>query len=449
MKKRLLLGVLTICNIPLLQAADVGYATDASPTDVQGDIVREEVEAPDDGKELVHAFDMKLVREEISKRLPQGGLCSELFTAHCGEWIASVAYNRDETKLLIGTSGGVVIRDINTGDESRPFTANAGEWIASVTYSDETKLLIGTSRGVVIRDINTGDESRPFTANDGECIASVTYNRDKTKLLIGTDRRVVIRNMNTGDESRPFTANDGECIASVTYNRDKTRLLIGTDRRVVIRYIKREVHQSCTTDEDIYSVAYNGTVDETKLLIPTDRRVVSWDIKTDDEELLFTANAGEWIASVAYNRGETKLLIGTSRGVVIRDIKTGDEYRPFTANSGEYIKSVTYNGDETKLLIRTDERIVICDLLNGWDIQQQPLLLRALESWQQDKPYSIGYNELKIYRSLLDKLQKPELFDLEKVYNRLYINNVPVNIELPSMASLLYRMFGWDSNSQE
>ena len=211
----------------------------------------------------------------------------------------------------------------------------------------------------------------------------------------------------------------------------------------------------------MFSVAYNG--DKTKLLIVTSRRVVIKDINTGKEHQPFTANAKpftdrvyrECIISVAYNRDETKLLIQTDSRVVIKDINTGDESQPFTAY-GESMFSVAYNGDETKLLIVTDRRIVICDLLNGLDIEHKQLLSRALESWQQDKPYSIcNDDELEIYRSLLDNLQKPELFDVEEVRlkERLHINNVPVNIKLPSMASLtasiLRIMFNWGSDSQE
>ncbi len=591
MKKRLLLGILTICNISLLQAADVDYSTDAFSTDVQIEIVSQSMEESyedkgkgkakkqgfvhilRDGRELVEPFsvdllnesktlkniledtkdykdfslercigeflkdssndkqiallidalksnrdekaasfvadllqpevewlmdqsifwdiasvqaacikqlvrdlvhldldrlpgdygimisdacDMRLVREAIAKILPQG-CYSELFTAADGEYIKSVAYNGDKTKLLISTDRRIVIWDINTGEERQPFTANSADRLKSVAYNgDETKLLIMTCRRIVIRDINTGEEHQPFTANADEWIYSVAYNDDETKLLICTaGRGIVICDINTGKEHQPFTANADDDISSIAYNDDETKLLICTDRGIVICDINTgKEHQPFTANahEYIWSVAYND--DETKLFIRTDRRIVIRNINTGKEHQLFTANANESISS-AYN-DDAKLLIRTGRRIVIKDIETGEVDQLFAANAGEWMRSVAYNGDETKLLICTDRRTVICDLLNGLNIEQKQLLFKALESWQQDKSYRVGNDdELEIYRSLLDKLQKPELFDVEKcrLRERLCINNIPVNIKLPSMASLtaslLRTMFNWGSGSQE
>ena len=633
MKKRLLLALLTICNISLLQAADVGYATSAFSTDVQVEIVNKLMEEEPcggkgkekaqkekfvhilrDGKELVDPFDVDLLNESktfkdiledvkdykdfsleeyiegfleglndkkitllidalrrnreekaasfvadlsqsdvtwlmdksthwniasiqaacvkqlacnlvnldldrlssdyglmiadvcnmtkvygaIAKKMPQGGLCSEIFTANEGEYICSAAYNGNETKLLIGTNERIVLRDINTEERDinteevdQPFTANDDEHIQSVAYNGETKLLIRTSRRVVIQDIETGDEYQPFAANAGECISSVAYNGDETQLLIAICSEqgmwplsgcVVIKDINTGVEDRLFTCNANERIYPVAYSSDETKLLIRTGERIVIiKDIKTGVEDlrfTCNFDERIYSVAYNS--DETKLLISTGKRIVIKAIKAGVKDRIFTCNANGRIFSVTYNSDETKLLISKGensynssfRGIVIKDIKTGVEDRLFTCNANERISSVTYNSDETKLLIGTDDtsynssfpgivikdiktevedrlftcnadeciysvaynsdeaklligicnigdhvldrRIVIYDLLNGLDIEQKQLLFRASESWQQDEPYSIGNDELEIYRSLLDRLKKPELFDLEK-----------------------------------
>ena len=120
MKKRLFLFFLTMCNISLLQAADVGDVTHAFSTGVQVEIVGEEVEESYDGKgkgkaqkqrfahirrdgdELVDPFSVDLLNNSnvLKNIIERGENWKDFSLEKCIENFLE-DYNDEQIKLLI------------------------------------------------------------------------------------------------------------------------------------------------------------------------------------------------------------------------------------------------------------------------------------------------------------------------------------------------------------
>ncbi len=413
MKKQLLLGVLTICHTSLLQAADGDYSTHAFSTDVQVEIVNKlmEEESCDgkgkekaqkqifvhirrDGKELVDPFDVDLLNE--SKTLKN---VMEDTNSPAEESIRNFLNDCSNDKQI------ALLIDALKSNENE----EAASFVESLLQS-EVEWLMNQSTCWNIPSVQTA------------CIKQLACN-------------LVHLSLNTLPNDYGLMISDVLDMQLVC-------------KAIIKRFAPEGLCDEITTDESIVSLGYNSG--ETKLLIGTDRRVVIVDVATGSASCILTARADECIMSVGYDNSDEGLLVVETGWIRTRAMTSF----VFTADGSARIESVGFDSDNPGRFVSPRRCIAIDDTLNGaldgLHITHQQLLFRALESWEQDKPYSIGcYDELQIYRSLLKKLQKPELFDLEKVRlkERLSINNILVDIKLPSMVSLLG--FNWGSGSQE
>ena len=301
------------------------------------------------------------------------------FEGH-SDWVYSVAYSPDGTKIVSGSSkkipgkyiwsddksvGEIKIWDVNTGECLKTLEGHS-LFVNSVAYSpDGTKIISGSGdRTVKIWDANTGECLKTFEGHLDR-VNSVVYSPDGTKIISGSwDETIKIWDANTGQCFKTMKG-DSRGAYSVAYSPDGTKIISGSrDKTIKIwdantgKWLK-----TLNGDSDhVCSVAYS--IDGTKIISGSGYwsgakdvgEIKIWDANTG-ECLQTLEGHSECVWSVAYSPDGTKIISGSGNALYESDDKT---IKIWDANTGEclktlrghsdVVKSVAFSPDGTKII---------------------------------------------------------------------------------------------------
>ena len=218
--------------------------------------------------------------------------------------IGEIAYSPDGTQLAVGSSIGIWIYDVQTGEELDLLTGHSfPAW--SVSFSPDGTTLASGSRDTTIRlwNTNTGKTIRTLTGHTSG-VDSVSFSPDGTTLASGSgDRTVRLWDVATATHKATLTGHTG-IVGSVSFSPDGTTLASGSDDQTVRLWdVATATHKATLTGHtaDVWSVAFSpdgttlasGSYDGTILLWalgPKKDIVVSFRLENGKKVTLYREN---------------------------------------------------------------------------------------------------------------------------------------------------------------
>ncbi|WP_257280847.1 WD40 repeat domain-containing protein [Endozoicomonas sp. ISHI1] len=255
--------------------------------------------------------------------------------ARCGPHRAlSIAWNKNSTLMAVGVGSGLFlcgrtgalqIFDMSSGIPRLLRTIHATEWVESVAFSpDGTRLVAGGDDDTV----NVYEGVSPFnhlqTLTEGASdIETVAINYNGTLLAVGgedTEVRLYLKNRRSLFTHVQTLSDAGSYIVGVDFHPINGQLAVGEESHRVRIYSGispyNRLKELFVSRSQVLAVAYNpnGTV----LATADNQKTIRLYNGTDPDESnpLQTFTVAERISSIAFNREGTRLLVGFTNGRV-------------------------------------------------------------------------------------------------------------------------------------
>ncbi|MGI6458328.1 MAG: WD40 repeat domain-containing protein [bacterium] len=294
------------------------------------------------------------------------------------DWIRSVAFSKDGTKILSGSDDNTAkLWDALSGEVLMTFSGHA-DWVKSVAFSpDENTVLTGSDDGTArLWDIHTGEELVVFTGHQ-HFVESVAFSPDGKKILTGSsDATAKLWDAETGQEILTFSGHES-AVMSVAFSPDGSIVLTGSQDGLAGIW-------SAQTGQVLNALSGHTNYVNAVLFSPdgsmiatgsSDNTARLWNAATGQEILAFTGHA-DAVHSVAFSPDRKHLLTGSVDGTA-RLWEIDSPRVVIVAGGGDYIGNALV--DQTIELAEYAYSICLARGYEGKDIR----LLSAFD-YQKD-----------------------------------------------------------------
>lgn len=325
----------------------------------------------------------------------------------------SASFNRDDSKVLIRAQGRIVVIDLK--DQNKQTVLHTGEVHSAIFSSDGNKVLIATLSAVILIDLTNLQQMTLYNTNPGDHINEISFSPDSNQVLIRTSSHLILINLIDQDIIELYTIQERDHIRSAVFNADSSQILIATDYKAILIDPKTKNQRAIYNGTYIDSAIF--TTDSRKILIKKPTLVILLDIEhSENQTILFASDQkldGD-IKSVIITPDNSKVIIRTNKRVILIDRHNPHLFKELY--KGKPL-SVAFSINNDKVLIGTGNRILICQIsyskqLNGLNVEQKIFLIKASETWNENRPYIIQDDNRIIYESLPNEFKRPDLFEI-------------------------------------
>jgi len=301
-----------------------------------------------------------IAQEDPQLNLPEGVI------ARIGKGgIKTIRFFPDGTKLAVGSTIGIWIYDIQTGEAIDLLTTHTGP-VNSIAFTPDGKTFASASDDNTARmwDANTGKNKEMFFELPGDADA-LDINSNGKVIAIGCFDSIHLFDYHTGLQNTRATRHTGE-VSSVTFSPNGKLLAScaneGDDSILIWNAHTGNLLRAITEDVDIVSIAFSP--DSSTLASATlqgDIRL--WDVVT--AKLLRTCETENWMYecnSMEFSPDGRTLAGGFDGGVVcIWDAATGKVKK--TIEHEDVVVSISYSPDGSVLASAMENGII-----QFWDV---------------------------------------------------------------------------------
>lgn len=152
-----------------------------------------------------------------------------------GQWIKSLAFSRDGTRITACLNKNIRLWNIETGKEIRTFRERDigrfydSNYVSSAAISDDGKRIISGSENynIILWDADTGKNIKTFKGHTDN-VNSLVFSSDGSKILsASSDNNIKLWDVKTGKEIRTFKGHMGN-VNSAVFFKDETKIISGS-----------------------------------------------------------------------------------------------------------------------------------------------------------------------------------------------------------------------------
>lgn len=299
----------------------------------------------------------------------------------CGGCATFTAFTADSKYVVKAVNNGqVAIYETATGNKVKQLTEEV-EDIRSVAFNpDDSRLLVATEKGVFQWNVEDGSLYMDFY-HDLKEVNDATYSPDGSLIVVsGNDNKATLWDADTGDQTGEFSGILQEVDrGGINYDPDNYW------ESYLAKYVKLKSKILLTKDGQQLIRGKFG------------RLARKWDLKSGEAKIEYRGHK-KAVLALATNKDETKLVTGDGDGVVIVwDAATGDSLMSFNRHRGP-IWDIQFSHDQQKMVtVSWDGYAFIYDVKTGEMISDIYFGNRSAFS------VSFTPNDLYIVVGLLDK----------------------------------------------
>lgn len=302
----------------------------------------------------------------------ESGRSASRFEGHT-DWVWSVAYSPDGSRVLSGSlDGTMILWDVESGEIVRQFEGHSDS-IQSVAFSpDGTQMLSGsTDSTVILWNTASGRIVRRFEGHRSP-VWSVAFSPDGTLALSGSEEATIwLWDLSTGQVIQPLRSN-ARVIRSVMFHPDGSLAVSASGDNSVILWDTESgeiVHRFLGHDDDVWSVAFDPT-GQRILSSSRDSSLILWDVGTGQIARRFINDEGPATAAIISPDGTQVLTGDINSNLILRDIETGEIVRRLQGHTGA-VRTIVYSLDGSQALSGSNDATLIL-----WDMESGEIVRR-------------------------------------------------------------------------